>query len=88
MGRGFDQSLFSPPKNKRLAGIIKIDSPAAFRGSIQEIKKDGVTLEEKRALVLAQNRSRAQLQRQNLSMKERREFEKIVSMDLPKITRR
>lgn len=82
------QGLFQKPKNKRLARDISIVSPSKFRGSIDKIKRGGVTLEEKRALVLAQNRSRAQLRRSNLSAKERREFRAIVRTKLPSVTRR
>ena len=79
--------LFGKPKSKRLARIITIESPSKFRKSIREIKKGGVTLQEKRALVLARNIAGAQLQRKNLSAKERREFSKIKRTKLPKITR-
>ena len=85
MGYGF---LFDPPKNRRLANIISIKSPMDFRESIQEVKKGGVTTEEKRALNLAQTRAKLQLRRENLSMKERDEFTTISRMRLPKITRR
>ncbi|KKM26502.1 hypothetical protein LCGC14_1584190 [marine sediment metagenome] len=81
------QSLFFAPTSKRLARDITITSPFAFRKSIQIIKKGGVTLQEKRALVLAQNRASAQLMRKNLSIKERVQFTTIQNMRLPKVTR-
>ncbi len=82
------QTLFFAPTNKRLARVIDTTSPTAFRRSVQTIKRGGVTLKEKRALVLAQNRARAQLNRRNLSQNERKQFTMISRMRLPKITRR
>ena len=83
-GRG----LFFKAKNPRLARVITITSPTGFRQSIRTLKRKGITLQEKRALVLAQNRARAQLRRRNLSRKERRQFTAISKIKLPKITRR
>jgi len=81
--------LFSgKPKNRKLARDTSITSPTAFRGSITELRKGGITTEEKRALVLARNRANAQLNRKNLSSNERRQFREIGRMKLPKITRR
>ncbi len=82
------QTLFSKPKNKKLARIITITSPSAFRESIRVLKKDGITLEKKRALVLAKNRAEAQLRRKNLSAKERKQFRTITKIKLPKITKK
>jgi hypothetical protein len=80
-------TLFSPPKNKRIAKIINITSPTSFKESIRKLKKGGITTEEKRALVLAKNRSSAQLKRKNLSSKERKQFKAITKINLPKITK-
>ncbi len=82
------QTLFSKPKSRRLARIITITSPSAFRESIRVLKKDGLTLEEKRGLVLAKNRAGAQLKRKNLSAKERKQFRAITKIKLPKITKK
>lgn len=82
------KTLFFPAKSKRLARIISIKSPTAFRKSIRTLKKGGVTLKEKRALVLAQNRARAILKKKNLSVKERKQFREISKIKLPKISRR
>ncbi len=82
------KSIFFPPKNKTLARKISIKSPNAFRKSIRELKKGGVTLEEKRALTLARTRSVVQLKRKNLSTKERKQFKVISKMNIPKVTRR
>ncbi len=81
------KSLFFEPKSKKLARQISITSPAAFQRSIGIIKKDGVTLNESRALILAQNRAKAQLQRKNLSLRERIEFNTIANIKLPKVTK-
>lgn len=82
------RSLFFPPKDPRLAAKISIVSPAAFRRSITTLKRDGLTLREKRALVLARTRAAVQLRRRNLSMRERRQFRTISRMKLPRITSR
>lgn len=81
------RSLFSKPKSKRLARIIDITSPTAFKRSIRILKKGGLTLREKRALVLARNRAGAQLKRKNLSMKERVQFGRISKMRLPPVSK-
>lgn len=86
--RKISRTIFFPPRNPRIARVISITSPSAFRESIQTLKKDGITTREKSGLVLAQNRARAQLGRANLSSKERRQFREIASMILPPVTRR
>lgn len=70
-------TIFFPAKNKRAARIIKIDSPSNYRKSIQILKKGGLTTTEKRALILAQNRAKAQLKRSNITIKERKQFKQI-----------
>ncbi len=75
------------PKSKRIARIINITSPTAFRESIRKLKKGGLSLQEKRALVLAQNRAAAQLDRRDLSGKERKQFKAIKRIRLPPITK-
>lgn len=84
----FKRSLFFPPKNKRIARIITITSPTAFRKSITKLRVGGITTTEKRALVLARNRAAVQLKRKNLSLKERKQFRMIAAMKLPNITKR
>lgn len=77
------KTLFKePPRSKRIAAAVKISSPREFRESIQKLGKQGFTLHERRALILAQNRARAQLKRKNLSEKERLEFAEISGVDL------
>lgn len=81
-------TIFGPPKNKRLAGIISIKSPAAFRKSITTLKKGGLSGTEKKALVLAQNRARAILKKKNLSTKEKVQMGAISRMKLPLVTKK
>ncbi len=76
------ETLFFKPKSKRLARIITIVSPTAFRKSIRILKKGGLTTTEKRALVLARNRATAQLGRKNLSPKERKQFRAISKIKI------
>ena len=82
------KTLFFPAKSKRLARIISIKSPTAFRKSIRTLKKGGLKTNEKRALVLAQNRARAILKKKNLSIKERKQFREISKIKIPKISGR
>jgi hypothetical protein len=81
-------TIFVAPRHRRLAEIISIESPAAFRGSIRTLKKMGIGAREKRALVLAQNRAKAMLKKKTLSPKERRELQQIANTPLPPVTRR
>ncbi len=81
------QTLFFAPRNPRLARVIDTTSPTAFRRSIKTLKRGGLTVREKRALTLAKNRAGAQLNRRNLSKKERKQFRTISRMRLPKITK-
>lgn len=71
-------TIFFPARHKALARKISITSPTAFRKSIKLLKKGGLNLTEKRALVLARTRARLQLNRKYLSPEERRQF-KIIS---------
>ncbi len=80
-------TLFFKPASRRLARDISITSPNAFEDSIKRLKQGGITVKEKRALVLAQNRARAQLSRKNLSLKEKIQFTVIATKRLPKITK-
>jgi hypothetical protein len=82
------QTIFFPPRHRKLSEVISIESPAAFRESIRELRKTGIGAREKRALVLAQNRARAMLKKRSLSDKERRELQAIVQMRLPEVTKK
>ena len=78
-------TLFAPPKSKRIAKIIDITNPTAFKRSIVKLKKGGLSGSEKKGLVLAKNRASAQLKRKNLSIKERKQFRAITKINLPKV---
>lgn len=80
-------SLFFPPKHKRLAKVITIRSPKAFRGSIRTLQKGGLSLQEERALVLARNRAAAILKKKNLSSKERKQMMVITNIMIPKVSK-
>ena len=71
-------------KSKRRGKIISITSPNAFRNSIRELKKGYYSLGDYRALILAQNRARAILNKKGLSTKERKQFEEIIGINIPK----
>ncbi|PYO52053.1 MAG: hypothetical protein DMD84_10970 [Candidatus Rokuibacteriota bacterium] len=82
------KTIFFPPRHKKLADIISIESPAAFRESIRKLKRMGIGATEKRALVLAQNRAKAMLKKRSLSEKERRELQAISRIRLPEVTKK
>lgn len=82
------KTIFFKPKNKSLARKISIVSPTAFRRSINLVKKNGLRLNEYRALVLAKNRAKVSSMRKHLSVKERKQFKTISKMKLPKYTRK
>jgi len=82
------KTIFFRPKHKKLANIISIESPAAFRASIRKLKRMGLGATEKRALVLAQNRAKAMLKKRNLSAKERRELQAIARIRLPEVAKK
>jgi len=83
----FTKSLFFKAKDKKLARKVRISSPSAFRTSINVLKRGGITLKEKRALVLARTRAKVQLRRKNLSIKERRQFGTIAKMRVPNVSK-
>ena len=87
MPKKFNKSLFAKPKSKRIARITSIKSPRAFSGSISKLNRNGLTVDEKRALSLAKARAVLQLKRKNLSAKERRQFRTIANTKLPPVTR-
>ncbi len=71
------------PTSKRRADIVSIRTPTEFRMSISKLQEGRFTLAERRSLVLAQNRARAQLGRKDLSSKERMEFTEIGLIRIP-----
>jgi hypothetical protein len=82
------KTIFFPPRNRKLADIISIESPAAFRESIRKLKRMGLDARAKRALVLAQNRAKAMLKKKSLSAKERRQLAQIARIPLPPVEKR
>ena len=82
------KTIFSPPRHSKLADVISIESPEAFRESIRRLKRKGIGATEKRALVLAQNRAKAMLKKRSLSPKERKEMEAIARMPLPSLEKK
>jgi hypothetical protein len=85
---GFSKSLFFSPSNKRLANVISIKNPYAFKRSISTLNKGGLNLSEKRALNLAKTRATLQLRRKDLSYNERKQFSRISKMKIPKARRK
>lgn len=79
------RTIFTTPiRSQARANKISIRSPDTFRRSIAALKKGRYTLGDYRALILAQNRARAQLRRRGLSAKERMQFSEIVRIRIPK----
>jgi len=78
-------NLFTPPKNKYLSKIITIKSYSLFIKSVKLLSsKKNYNLSVYRALVLAQNRAKALLNRKNLSREVRSELVKITKFNIPK----
>lgn len=78
------KTMFVKPKNKHLAEMISLRNPHAAMGSVKELKREfnsAKTLKKKlrirRAVQLAINRSKACLDRKDLSQLERGEFFEI-----------
>ncbi len=78
-----NKGLFRPAKNKKIAEIIKIDTPKNARGSVKElakmIDKGKITIDQAIKYVTnAANRAKASLNRKNLSKKERKEMKEVA----------
>jgi hypothetical protein len=74
----------TPVKSQRRAEIVSIKTPHEFRESIKELEKGNYTLADQRALILAQNRAKAMLNKKDLSDKERKEMTEISKIKIPK----
>ncbi len=85
---GKTNGLFRPAKSKRLAKLVDITSPTAFKRGLRKAKLNGFTRKEQQAFVLGKNRADAQLKRTNLSPKERKQFKAITNVRIPKISTR
>ncbi len=83
----FKKSLFFPLKDKVLAKKISIKTPGQFKKSISKLKKRGITLKERRALILARTRAKVQLRRKNLSTRERNQMKAISKTIIPRVTK-
>ncbi len=81
------KSIFFKPKDKALAKKISIKTPGQFKKSIMELKKNGITLKENKALVLARTRAKVQLKRTNLSTRERNQMKAIASTTIPRVSK-
>ena len=81
------KSIFFAPKDKALARKISIKTPGQFRKSINKLKKNGITMKENKALVLARTRAKVQLKRKNLSKRERNQMTTIANTVIPRVTR-
>ncbi len=82
---GKKKGLFRPAKNKKIAEIIKIDSPKNARGSIKElakmIDKGKITIDQAiKYVTTAANRAKASLNRKNLSSRERKEMKEVAKI--------
>jgi len=82
---GKNKGLFRPAKNRKIAEIIKIDSPKNARGSIKELAKlidrGVITIDQAiKYVTTAANRAKASLNRKNLSRKERKEMKEVAKV--------
>lgn len=83
--KGKQNTLFFPPKSKKFAEIISIESPNKAKKSVVELEKEfkkakfhNSKVKIKNRTVLVANRVEATLKRKNLSDKERTEFKQIL----------
>ena len=82
------RSLFySPPRLKKLAGIVRNDSVSAAEDAarkllqmFREAKRRSTKVTIKRAVVLAANRAMAAARRRNLSPKEKIELRRVAQV--------
>ncbi len=81
------RSIFFPPKDKTLAKKISIKTPEQFKKSIDKLRKNGITLKENRALILARTRAKVQLKRKNLSTRERNQMKAIANTVIPRVNK-
>jgi len=79
--------FYEPPKHRKLAEIVSLESPTQARFSVRKLKdlfRHARSRKEKRtikqATVLAANRAKAARRRKNLSTRERKQYEKIAEI--------
>ena len=82
-----NKSIFFKPKDMALSRKISIKTPGQFMKSIEKLKKNGLTMKENRALVLARTRAKVQLKRKNLSVRERNQMMAIANTTIPRASR-
>ena len=80
-------SLFRPAKSKKLAKIVKIDTPSNARKSANKLlslfrraKRRDAKVRIKRATICASNRAKVMSQNKRLSLKERREMKTVSNI--------
>ncbi len=81
----FHHSLFNEPKNAndiRLSKVISIKTPKMFQDSINLLKQGGLTIQEFKALKVAQERAKMLGKRKDISNQEQWEFNIIANMKL------
>lgn len=78
------RTMFGKAKNKQLAGIVRIDTPAHARKAacqlesrFKHLKTRDAKVRTKRATILASNRVGVMLKKRSLSAKERRELKTV-----------
>jgi len=81
------KTLFFPPKSRKYAEIVRIDSPDAARVSVKRLEAEfhsAETREKKRRvkkmMVLAANRAAASARKSSLSGRERGEFREVEAV--------
>ena len=78
------KTLFFPPRSKKFADIISVESPEKAKKSVKILESEFINaktrtkkVQIKQRTVLVANRAGATLKRKNLSPKERKEFKEI-----------
>ena len=74
---------FSPARRKAISQAVSIKSPSRFKQSVRILSKGGLSVQERKVLVMAQDRADMQLQRKDLSSIERRQFKEIKGVNIP-----
>ena len=80
------KSLFFPPRHRKIADIISIESPKKARHAIKTLLRMAKKAPRqkkvliKRSIVLAANRAEASAKRKNLSQKEKRELRTVARL--------
>jgi len=83
--RDRDKGLFRPARNKEIADIVRMDSVKGAKQSIAQLKKlidkGVITIDEAiKYVTCVANRASVQINRKNLSSKEKKEFRKIAKI--------